>query len=187
MFLKNISILLFIGLSSYAQTRIPTPQQAAETFRNADIVNVATYTEDEPMYALLNSKNIGEILINTNDMYKIEGKKDVMLHHYGSLYLDSELYSPEEIEVATKEAIAGYKKGTPFTIIIERYHPGDGKELARQEGTSNILTGGIGPALDSHGAGDIFFVDDNGSRYIVVKNSESQPKKAVQVVYLMYE
>ncbi|MGQ2983687.1 hypothetical protein [Flavobacterium sp.] len=182
---KYLTLLLLATLCSNAQEI--TQKQAEEAFKNADFVAELTYTEGDPLYDALAKAKKGEVVVVDSELYKIIGYDSVLTVRYGSLYLDAEAYSPKEIKKAKEASIKAYNEGTPFEIILEQYHPGEAKEMANFEMSPEYIIPEIAAALKAHKAGDIFSVTVGSDAYVIVKKSEPYSKKAVQVLYMMYE
>lgn len=182
---KYLALLFLATLSANAQEI--TQKQAQEAFKNADFVTELTYTEGDPLYDVLAKAKKGEIVIDGSELYKIMGHEGVLTLRYGSLYLDAETYTPAEIKKAKEASIKAYKEGIPFEIILEQYYPGDAKEMANFETSAEIMMPEIVAALKAYKAGDIFVVEVGNDTYVLVKKSEPFSKKAVQVLYMMYE
>lgn len=181
---KFALLLLFITLSAHAQEI--TQKQAEEAFKNAKSVGELVFTEIDTLYADLGKGKKGDIVEVGGEIYRIVDHISVVTQRYGSLYLNEETYSQEEIIKAKGDAVAEYNKGVRFETIVKQYYPDDAKELVNIEAPTYLLSPDFLVALDTRNPGDIFTTEDNGRTYIIVKNGESLERKAVRVLILIY-
>ena len=184
-------ILLFLPLWLEAQEKNLTPDEAAQYMDEADPFTFITHYifEGEELYGYYAKREDGEVLVEGNNLYRVEGVKQFMVGSYGIIEFDIEKVSLDEINLLRNAIIAKYKLGADFAQLATEYGEDRSPDAAAIELSEDFMMPEMREACQRHSPGQIFTVDAPAMNryYIMVENHEPVKKKAVVVQHKVYE
>lgn len=183
---RHLTLLfLLIAYNLTAQEKPLTHDEAWTYIENAEDRDMTIYYEGEELYDMYAKREVGELIISGNEIYKVYGVENVKVQNCNILAVTNESFTSEQQKALQKKILAEYKTGKPFQKLIEEY-AADGKSGAVDYDVLNQGTG-FDEAFATHRPGEIFTLEYEGGFYVIVMNGLPVPKKAVRVLHTTYK
>lgn len=119
--MRILGLLLLISCFASAQKKAPTPEEAENFVKQEARADIFKYAEGSYEYRLLENHKKGEIIINGQDIYKIESFQISRLYVCSYIFLDGSKLSEAEIHKLQKKIKERHENGESFKDLIREY------------------------------------------------------------------
>jgi len=191
--MKAIALFLIslFSVCAYAQTKIPTEQEAREFFATAHDTAVVTLTimeEDAELFDLYSQKKPGDIIITGTEIYKVIGTKLITLYECSLIMFDEKKQPAAEIVSIQNKIISQYNFGVSLQQLGEKYGLPESYSPEISIDYENLSNGPLKMALEEHSPKEIFLVQfENQISYLMVINNNPTKQKSVSVQHGVYK
>lgn len=189
----KLAIILFFSIFTFfssAQNKVPTLEEAKKFIIKSTTVQELILEPEDENYYTFSDKEIGDIIIEGNHIYKIEKTYKTLSINFGSIRLDATKHSQKEIDMLKETILAKYKFGVPFSKLVELYSDDKGEDYNRN---IPLNSWGENPETNFENQGIVGEISvvaslsSNSDLHILVQNSAPELTKFIIVQHVVYE